>query len=65
LEPTSHPSFIEGRVGKILTGGRDLGLIGELHPRVLANWQIAMPCAVFELVLDFRTELSLKQAPQS
>jgi len=65
LEPTSHPSFIGGRVGKIVTGGRDLGLIGELHPGVLANWQIAMPCTVFELALDFPTESLLKQAPQS
>jgi len=52
LEPVSHPSFIEGRVGRIVTGGRDLGLIGELHPQVLENWQIAMPCTVFEMVLD-------------
>jgi phenylalanyl-tRNA synthetase beta chain len=65
LEPASHPSFIEGRVGKIVAGGRDLGLIGELHPQVLANWQIAMPCAVFELALDFPPEGSLIQAPQS
>lgn len=52
LEPVSHPSFIEGRVGRIVVGGRDLGLLGELHPQVLENWQIAMPCTVFELVLD-------------
>ena len=52
LEPDSHPSFIAGRFGKIVIGGRDLGLIGELHPQVLENWQIAMPCTVFELDLD-------------
>jgi phenylalanyl-tRNA synthetase beta chain len=58
LEPVSHPSFIEGRVGRIVIGGRDLGLIGELHPQVLENWQIAMPCTVFELVLDSLAGLS-------
>ncbi len=52
LEPASHPSFIEGRVGKIMIGSHDVGLIGELHPQVLQNWQITMPCAVFELNLD-------------
>jgi phenylalanyl-tRNA synthetase beta chain len=52
LEPAGHPSFIEGRVGTIRVGGRDIGLIGELHPQVLENWQIAMPCTVFELDLD-------------
>jgi phenylalanyl-tRNA synthetase beta chain len=56
LEPAVHPSFIEGRVGRIRVGGRDLGLIGELHPQVLQNWQIAMPCAVFELTLDLLSE---------
>ena len=58
LEPVAHPSFIEGRVGKVVIGGRDAGLIGELHPRVLENWQIANPCAVFELVLDLLAESS-------
>jgi phenylalanyl-tRNA synthetase beta chain len=56
LEPAVHPSFIEGRVGKVLSGGREIGLIGELHPQVLENWQIAMPCAVFELNLDLLSE---------
>jgi phenylalanyl-tRNA synthetase beta chain len=37
LEPAVHPSFIEGRVGTIRVGGRDIGLIGELHPQVLQN----------------------------
>ncbi|MBI3995226.1 MAG: phenylalanine--tRNA ligase subunit beta, partial [Nitrospirae bacterium] len=58
LEPVAHPSFIEGRVGKVVIGGRDAGLIGELHPRVLENWQIAMPCAVFDLALDLLAESS-------
>jgi phenylalanyl-tRNA synthetase beta chain len=56
LEPAVHPSFIEGRVGKVLSGGREIGLIGELHPQVLENWQIAMPSAVFELNLDLLSE---------
>lgn len=51
LEPTSHPSFIDGRVGRIVIEGQPIGVIGELHPQVLENWQIAMPCAVFELDL--------------
>ncbi|MBI3610258.1 MAG: phenylalanine--tRNA ligase subunit beta [Nitrospirae bacterium] len=52
LEPVVHPSFLDGRVGKIVVEGRNVGLTGELHPQVLENWQIAMPCAVFELSLD-------------
>lgn len=52
LEPLSHPSFIEGRAGRIILGGKSVGLIGELHPEVLERWQIAMPCSAFELALD-------------
>jgi phenylalanyl-tRNA synthetase beta chain len=52
LQPMSHPTFIEGRVGRIRVSGDEVGLIGEVHPQVLSNWQITMPCTVFELELD-------------
>lgn len=52
VEPTTHPSFIDGRVGQLILHGKPCGLLGELHPQVLANWQITMPCTVFELSLD-------------
>jgi phenylalanyl-tRNA synthetase beta chain len=52
LEPVGHPSFLEGRAGRILIQGRPAGLIGELHPEVLEQWEIAMPTVVFELEVD-------------
>lgn len=52
LEPVSHGSFLEGRSGKILCHGQSIGLIGELHPEVLENWQISMPISVVELDVD-------------
>jgi len=52
LHPTSHPSFLEGRVAQILVDDQPIGLIGELHPEVLERWQISMPCSMFELTLD-------------
>jgi phenylalanyl-tRNA synthetase beta chain len=51
LESIVHPSFIEGRVGRVLMGEKESGVIGELHPQILENWQITMPCAAFELEL--------------
>ena len=60
LDPTSHRSFLDGRVGKILCGAKGdkpVGLIGELHPEVLEAWQITMPIGVFELQID-RKDLS-------
>ncbi|MBM4125056.1 MAG: phenylalanine--tRNA ligase subunit beta [Nitrospira sp.] len=56
LEPLAHPSFLEGRAGRILSQGRPIGLIGELHPEVLELWQVTMPAVVFELDVDQRTE---------
>jgi phenylalanyl-tRNA synthetase beta chain len=52
LEPVSHPSFLDGRAGRIVSNGRAIGVIGELHPEVLEQWQIGMPAVVFELEVD-------------
>jgi phenylalanyl-tRNA synthetase beta chain len=52
LEPTTHRSFLEGRVGKIMVDGQSIGFIGELHPEVLQAWQISMPISVFEIEVD-------------
>ncbi|NJE60828.1 phenylalanine--tRNA ligase subunit beta [Thermococcus sp. 21S7] len=51
LEETDHPSFIPGRVGRIIVNGKEIGIIGEIHPAVLENWGIEMPVAAFELFL--------------
>ncbi|HXF94208.1 MAG TPA: phenylalanine--tRNA ligase subunit beta [Nitrospiraceae bacterium] len=52
LESVTHPSFLEGRAGRIMSGGQALGLIGELHPEVLERWQIGVPVVAFELEVD-------------
>jgi phenylalanyl-tRNA synthetase beta chain len=49
LEPLQHPSFLEGRAGVILSEGKRVGLIGEIHPEVLERWQIAVPAVAFEV----------------
>ncbi len=48
LEPVTHPSFLEGRVGRICCDGDAIGYIGEFHPEVLEAWQIDMPTSGFE-----------------
>jgi phenylalanyl-tRNA synthetase beta chain len=52
LRPADDPRFIEGRAAEILCGGRRVGLLGEIHPEVLGNWGIVMPCACAEIDLD-------------
>ncbi|NJE09959.1 phenylalanine--tRNA ligase subunit beta [Thermococcus sp. MAR1] len=51
LEEIEHPSFIPGRAGRIIVDGKEIGIIGEIHPAVLENWGIEMPVAAFELFL--------------
>ena len=52
-ETENYPQyFIEGRVGKILLDGKEIGFIGEIHPKILKNWKIKMPIALFEIDLE-------------
>ncbi len=38
-------------------GGRRVGVLGEVHPEVLENWGIQMPCVAAELDLDALIDL--------
>jgi phenylalanyl-tRNA synthetase beta chain len=44
--------FIEGRVASIKIEGKEIGFIGEIHPKILKNWKIKMPVAIFEINLE-------------
>jgi phenylalanyl-tRNA synthetase beta chain len=52
LEKTEHPSFIQGRVARILVKGKQIGIIGEIRPEVLENWKLEMPVAAFEIEIE-------------
>ncbi len=52
LVPGNHTSFINGRMGWIHSGEHVIGMIGELHPKVLTSWDIHAPCSAFELDID-------------
>src|SRR3989441_8150538 len=51
VEPTTHPSFLEGRTGKVISEGKPLGVVGEVHPRIIREWGLSLPIAAFELEL--------------
>ena len=44
--------YIPGRGVDVYMGGRYIGTFGELHPKVVQNWEIGMPTTVFELNLE-------------
>jgi len=52
VEEAEHPSFIEGRVARITAKGKKVAYIGEIHPKILQNWDISMPVTAFELNLS-------------
>jgi phenylalanyl-tRNA synthetase beta chain len=52
LSPADDPRFLPGRAAEIRVKGEKVGIMGEVHPQVLANWGIEMPCAVAEIALD-------------
>ena len=56
LEPLQHPSFLEGRAGRIVVDGKPVGVIGEVHPEVLERWQIAVPVVAFDVNLSLLIE---------
>lgn len=41
--------FIPGRSGYIIVGGRQVGVIGEVHPETLTRFDLTSPVALFEL----------------
>ncbi len=49
---TTHPSFVPGRTAEIVLDGQSVGVIGEIHPRVLVEHDLELPVAAFEFRLD-------------
>jgi phenylalanyl-tRNA synthetase beta chain len=52
LIKTKDESFIKGRVANILVNNNKIGIIGEIHPAVLENFNIEMPVACFEIDIE-------------
>jgi phenylalanyl-tRNA synthetase beta chain len=47
VEPVKHPSFIRGRCAGI----DGVGYFGEIHPRVISNFNLEYPVAALEILL--------------
>jgi phenylalanyl-tRNA synthetase beta chain len=52
IRATEHPSFIEGRAASINVGRRQVGVLGEIHPQVLNNFELENPVVAFEIDLE-------------
>ena len=52
VDESSDPRFIPGRAAVITCGEKPAGVFGEIHPEVLENWGITVPCTAGEIDLD-------------
>ncbi|MHA1197987.1 MAG: phenylalanine--tRNA ligase subunit beta [Candidatus Heimdallarchaeaceae archaeon] len=60
IEKLEHPSFTEGRCGKIMVNQKECGVIGEIAPIVLEKNQIWVPVVGFEIELPLIPTLECK-----
>ena len=52
VEEKTDPRFIPGRAASIVYKGRPIGIFGEIHPEVLENWGVTMPCTAGEIDIE-------------
>jgi phenylalanyl-tRNA synthetase beta chain len=52
VEESDDSRFIPGRAAVIRYGGKPVGVFGEVHPQVLENWGLTVPCAAVEIDIE-------------
>jgi phenylalanyl-tRNA synthetase beta chain len=57
LEQAAEPAFHPGRCARVVAGGVVVGVVGELHPAVVARFDLAGRVAVGDLDLDGLAEV--------
>jgi phenylalanyl-tRNA synthetase beta chain len=50
--PGTHPALHPGRCAVLRLDGRDVGVVGELHPRWRQGWELPHAPVLFEIDLD-------------
>jgi len=51
-EDCQDEAFFPGRRADIIVGGESVGVIGWLHPEVLANFALTSPCSAIEMLVE-------------
>lgn len=52
LKASVHGSFIPGRTASIYYKGKEVGVLGEIHPKIIKNFNISVPVVALELNLS-------------
>jgi phenylalanyl-tRNA synthetase beta chain len=59
--PAAHPAMHPGRCAAVRVSGREVGFVGELHPRWRQKWELPQAPLLFELDLD---AVTTREVPQ-
>jgi phenylalanyl-tRNA synthetase beta chain len=62
FEPGAHPAFYPGRSARILLDGREVGWIGELHPRWQQKYELPQGLVCFEVDAAALQEVPVPEA---
>lgn len=60
FEPTEDLIFSPSRAARVMVGSEDLGVLGELHPRVAEGFGISRPVYLFEIDLQKLLPITLE-----
>lgn len=52
FEKATHPALHPGRAARLLLDGKEIGVVGELHPEWVQKYDLPSPPVVFELDLE-------------
>ncbi|MEA2090365.1 MAG: phenylalanine--tRNA ligase subunit beta [Thermoproteota archaeon] len=52
IKAAKNPSFLEGRAAAIHVKNKNIGVLGEVHPEVLNNFELENPVSAFEIDLE-------------
>ena len=50
--PIEHPSYMKGRVAEAKLRNKRIGVLGEIHPEVIMNFELEYPIAAFEINVE-------------
>jgi phenylalanyl-tRNA synthetase beta chain len=52
IKPVKHMSYLEGRAAAVIMRRREMGVLGEIHPEVLNNFELENPTCAFEMDIE-------------
>lgn len=52
IKPARHPSFLDGRTAAVHLRRKQVGVLGEIHPEVLNNFELENPTSAFEIDVE-------------